>query len=922
MTRPESSPSSPSGAAFRLRTLGRLDISRDGRSVQSINAQPKRLAVLTYLVFEASDRFVRRDVLMAMFWPESDVHRARNALNQTVHRLRASLGSDVLIGRGREELGIAPGSIWCDAVTLRDASREASRELAEELYRGPFLQGFHISGSPDFERWVEDTRRSLAQRAEQGRPGAEHRTAGGRELESTSTMPAPDNAQVERRVADLGPARWKAPLAAALATAAVLAGAWTWADRGAPSSIAEHTEDGSASARAGRIAVLPFQVFGSGLDQFGEAMVPLLTANLDLLHGLGTGLASTGVLQVWDSLSGNVSADQLPAAIAKRLGASNTVSGSIAAADGTVRLVGELRDASGTVISVATADGNRASLLFLVDSLTLGLVRDFWDSAAPVPQMRVSAMTSGSLEAVGEFVDGERRRRRGEWRTAVAAYEEALRFDPEFGLAQFRLFEARSWLELGFGTPNVVRDLERLAELTHRLPPREQALAAAWVRWHEGRVSAADSTGVLVSRFPDDPKAWTIHGETLVHGAPFIAASRDSVRSVFARVLALDPTTPDALYHALILAMAAEDSTEYAELIGLKRAGGGDRDADLHEAMARIRWGEGAGERGETKELGEALAAAREALAPPEDTFLLMGNLLDLIWATTQRIAADTSSSALPLLTFLASLEQDPAYRSASSLTRHLRARTLIELGRASEALVLLSDADPPPPMLPPVAASASLFGLLPETDPSRAATDSFGTGGVPRLFALVEAGVRAARAGDAGAVRAAATAVARSGALSSGPAAGLSDLESFPGFPPQSQQALSTALQGLATIVEGDTVEGHVLFGRAMNTTGLANLLGYALMLTMLDYSGAIANSDRGYVRGVNMLEALTRSNGFCCTTALANLSLARAHERAGERDRAAEAYRRVINLWREADPHLVELRQEARSGFARTSG
>ena len=71
-----------------LRTLGAVGVDgHRGVGVVPISVQPKRLALLVYLVL-SSPQFCRRDTLVALFWPELDHAHARGALRQAVRGLR------------------------------------------------------------------------------------------------------------------------------------------------------------------------------------------------------------------------------------------------------------------------------------------------------------------------------------------------------------------------------------------------------------------------------------------------------------------------------------------------------------------------------------------------------------------------------------------------------------------------------------------------------------------------------------------------------------------------------------------------------------------------------------------------------------------------------------------------------------------
>lgn len=139
-------------APIKLTTLGRTELeSPDGVAILSVLAQPKRFALLVYLAVEGSSGLIRRDKVAAMFWPERNQADARANLRKSLHFLRQSLGPDVILSRGDEEIGIDVSLLRCDVVTLLSGG-DASAE-------GPFLDGFHFSGAPvEWEDWLEDVR--------------------------------------------------------------------------------------------------------------------------------------------------------------------------------------------------------------------------------------------------------------------------------------------------------------------------------------------------------------------------------------------------------------------------------------------------------------------------------------------------------------------------------------------------------------------------------------------------------------------------------------------------------------------------------------------------------------------------------------------------------------------------------------------
>ncbi len=141
---------------MRFITLGSLDLrASDGKRVEAVLGQPKRVALLAYLAAGEPGTTHLRDTLHGLFWPELNEDRARHALSQALYALRQGLGPDaILLGRGGH-LAVDSDHVWCDATEFRRAARQKRHADAMELYRGDLLAGFYLSDAPEFERWVE-----------------------------------------------------------------------------------------------------------------------------------------------------------------------------------------------------------------------------------------------------------------------------------------------------------------------------------------------------------------------------------------------------------------------------------------------------------------------------------------------------------------------------------------------------------------------------------------------------------------------------------------------------------------------------------------------------------------------------------------------------------------------------------------------
>ncbi len=147
---------SPEGdARLHLRLLGSPGLA-DGTGAPVPGLGPgKPLAMLSYLVFQKS---ARRDELIALLWGDVAESKARNAFRQTLHRLRAAVGEEML--SSEQDLVILRGKdrIWCDAIAFQKAVAAGDVERAVELYRGRLLEGMELN-EEGFSDWLGDQRR-------------------------------------------------------------------------------------------------------------------------------------------------------------------------------------------------------------------------------------------------------------------------------------------------------------------------------------------------------------------------------------------------------------------------------------------------------------------------------------------------------------------------------------------------------------------------------------------------------------------------------------------------------------------------------------------------------------------------------------------------------------------------------------------
>ena len=138
--------------SLEIRVLGPLEVLVDGSPLR-VDTR-KALAILALLAVEG--RAYARDELTAMFWPESDDESARGAFRRTLSVLRSALGERWLrVDRATVALATDDG-VTVDIALLDAAAARADRrglETAAALARGPFLAGFSLRDSADFDTW-------------------------------------------------------------------------------------------------------------------------------------------------------------------------------------------------------------------------------------------------------------------------------------------------------------------------------------------------------------------------------------------------------------------------------------------------------------------------------------------------------------------------------------------------------------------------------------------------------------------------------------------------------------------------------------------------------------------------------------------------------------------------------------------------
>ena len=134
----------------------------DGAPLGGAAGQRRLLALLTALAV-AGEAGLSREKLIGLLWPDADEERARHSLTQTLYATRRAVGADDLfVSSG--DIRLNRERIATDLQELDEALEAGRPEDAVALYQGPFLDGFFLPGSAEFEQWSALQRARLEDR--------------------------------------------------------------------------------------------------------------------------------------------------------------------------------------------------------------------------------------------------------------------------------------------------------------------------------------------------------------------------------------------------------------------------------------------------------------------------------------------------------------------------------------------------------------------------------------------------------------------------------------------------------------------------------------------------------------------------------------------------------------------------------------
>ncbi|MGH7589669.1 MAG: tetratricopeptide repeat protein [Gemmatimonadota bacterium] len=391
----------------------------------------------------------------------------------------------------------------------------------------------------------------------------------------------PESPPPEEAVVPAPARRWRRPALIAGTVAVAAVAGFLLVSRGGNGG-----RSGVASAAvAPGIAVLPFSVASPEFEVWREGMVDALSATLDGAAGLRA-IDSRTVLARWrESVSGNETPD-IPTAldVARRSGARYALLGSVVASGTEMQLISDVYDVDGgRSLGQVLVDGAADSVFQLVDRLSLEILAVVLREKE-LPDVDLTRVTTTSLPALRDFLEGEVLFRKGDFRSAIEEYERAVAADTTFALAYYHLAQSYGWTgRIEFVGPAAARSMR----FVDRLSDRDALLVKGTYAFEAGMPAGLELLRTATRKYPDDAEAWNLLGDFIFHHGGALLVDPEEGHAALKRATWLDPAFAPAYLHQVHnLLRTRPDSAGTAELIrAYARYGAGDSVGTAESAL-------------------------------------------------------------------------------------------------------------------------------------------------------------------------------------------------------------------------------------------------------------------------------------------------------------------------------------------------
>ncbi|MGB3703200.1 MAG: BTAD domain-containing putative transcriptional regulator, partial [Anaerolineales bacterium] len=139
---------------LEIRTFGGLHLTCEGKPIEELTSR-KAEALLVYLAVTGKPQ--SREVLSDFLWDNRTQTQAMANLRTVLTILRKRVGKYLTIGRNYVRIN-PDVEVWLDLNEFEKKLGEAKLEEATNLYKGDFLEGFHVRDSDGFDIWIRQER--------------------------------------------------------------------------------------------------------------------------------------------------------------------------------------------------------------------------------------------------------------------------------------------------------------------------------------------------------------------------------------------------------------------------------------------------------------------------------------------------------------------------------------------------------------------------------------------------------------------------------------------------------------------------------------------------------------------------------------------------------------------------------------------
>jgi len=565
---------------LELKLLGGAVLRAEDGTLPPAATHRHSLALMTLLA-SAPERTVSRGKLVGLLWPEVAEETARNRLSTTIHRLRKALGDGVIasIGAG---LRLDDALVDCDVWRFRAHLDDGNPMAAVDLYKGPFLDGFWLRGSPEFGEWVDRERDRLGRAYRAALESAAEEAAHASEPEIAArywrvrAREDPYDSRVTLRLMESLDAAGNRAAALRVfsehagvlerelgtepdaATVALAQRLRQRTARAAPTASAAPSADRAERSRPAdrrSVAVLPFETVGGS----EEARIFAAGLHHDLLTRLSR-IDNLKVISRTSVLRYRGGSAPVPT-IARELGVGTIVEGGVQHVAGRLRLNVQVIEVDGDTHRWAeTYDETLdAGNLFDIQSELAGKIANrLRAELTRHDRLRVARRSGGDLDAYLLYVQGRthlaRRSERGIGR-AVEYFGRAIDRDPTYAPAWAGLAGARALQEwygyLGSaGSIDAMEAARRAVELDPELADSHTALGTVFAGLQDGPAARrAFQRAIELEPNDAEPQVWRGWVDTML-GRP-----RDGIAPA-QRAAELDPMAPYTRAYLGILYLA------------------------------------------------------------------------------------------------------------------------------------------------------------------------------------------------------------------------------------------------------------------------------------------------------------------------------------------------------------------------------